>query len=356
MHVDTGHNFPEVLAFRDAMVERVGARLVVASVQDDIDAGRGRGGHRPAGQPQPPPDRHAAPRHRGAARSTPCSAAPGATRRRPGPRSGCSASATSSASGTRRTSGPSCGASTTAATARASTSGCSRCPTGPSSTSGSTSPTRTSRLPSIYFAHRRAGVPARRHVARRLRPDPAAATARRSRSALVRFRTVGDITCTGAVESPAATLEAGHRRGRRHPPHRAGRHPRRRPHQRGRHGRPQARGLLLMSTESCCGSPRPGRSTTASRPSSGGCSTTRRRSSRTSSRRWSAPRASGATSTPTSPCSPTACGPSASRASRSTSPTATSPRPSGSSSSPTPPGTSSTRATWSPARRPPTWR
>jgi len=39
MHVDTGHNFPEVLAFRDAMVERVGARLIVASVQDDIDAG-----------------------------------------------------------------------------------------------------------------------------------------------------------------------------------------------------------------------------------------------------------------------------------------------------------------------------
>ena len=39
MHVDTGHNFPEVLAFRDAMVERVEARLVVAKVQDDIDAG-----------------------------------------------------------------------------------------------------------------------------------------------------------------------------------------------------------------------------------------------------------------------------------------------------------------------------
>jgi sulfate adenylyltransferase subunit 2 len=39
MHVDTGHNFAEVLAFRDAMVEQVGARLIVASVQDDIDAG-----------------------------------------------------------------------------------------------------------------------------------------------------------------------------------------------------------------------------------------------------------------------------------------------------------------------------
>ena len=39
MHVDTGHNFAEVLAFRDAMVEKVGARLIVASVQDDIDTG-----------------------------------------------------------------------------------------------------------------------------------------------------------------------------------------------------------------------------------------------------------------------------------------------------------------------------
>ena len=40
MHVDTGHNFDEVIAFRDHLVEELGVRLVVASVQDDIDAGR----------------------------------------------------------------------------------------------------------------------------------------------------------------------------------------------------------------------------------------------------------------------------------------------------------------------------
>lgn len=40
MHVDTGQNFDEVLAFRDATVAERGLRLVVASVQDDIDAGR----------------------------------------------------------------------------------------------------------------------------------------------------------------------------------------------------------------------------------------------------------------------------------------------------------------------------
>jgi sulfate adenylyltransferase subunit 2 len=39
MHVDTGHNFPEVLDFRDRRIAELGARLVVASVQDAIDAG-----------------------------------------------------------------------------------------------------------------------------------------------------------------------------------------------------------------------------------------------------------------------------------------------------------------------------
>jgi sulfate adenylyltransferase subunit 2 len=40
MHVDTGHNFPEVLEFRDRRVTELGVRLIVASVQDSIDAGR----------------------------------------------------------------------------------------------------------------------------------------------------------------------------------------------------------------------------------------------------------------------------------------------------------------------------
>jgi sulfate adenylyltransferase subunit 2 len=40
MHVDTGHNFPEVLEFRDRRVEEAGTRLIVASVQESIDAGR----------------------------------------------------------------------------------------------------------------------------------------------------------------------------------------------------------------------------------------------------------------------------------------------------------------------------
>src|SRR5262245_47814705 len=42
MHVDTGHNFPEVLDFRDRRVRELGERLIVASVQESIDKGRVR--------------------------------------------------------------------------------------------------------------------------------------------------------------------------------------------------------------------------------------------------------------------------------------------------------------------------
>jgi sulfate adenylyltransferase subunit 2 len=40
MHVDTGHNFPEVIEFRDRRVSELGERLIVASVQESIDRGR----------------------------------------------------------------------------------------------------------------------------------------------------------------------------------------------------------------------------------------------------------------------------------------------------------------------------
>jgi len=40
LHIDTGHNFSEVIEFRDKRVAELGARLVVGSVQDDLDQGR----------------------------------------------------------------------------------------------------------------------------------------------------------------------------------------------------------------------------------------------------------------------------------------------------------------------------
>jgi sulfate adenylyltransferase subunit 2 len=51
LHVDTGHNFPEVIDYRDAVVGAHGLRLVVASVQDAIDAGVVR--ERPDGSRNP---------------------------------------------------------------------------------------------------------------------------------------------------------------------------------------------------------------------------------------------------------------------------------------------------------------
>ena len=39
LHIDTGHNFPETIAYRDALVKKTGARLIVGSVQEVIDKG-----------------------------------------------------------------------------------------------------------------------------------------------------------------------------------------------------------------------------------------------------------------------------------------------------------------------------
>ncbi len=40
VHIDTGHNFPETIAFRDKFIEELGAQLIVGSVQKSIDEGR----------------------------------------------------------------------------------------------------------------------------------------------------------------------------------------------------------------------------------------------------------------------------------------------------------------------------
>ena len=42
VHIDTGHNFPETIQFRDTLADRLGVQLIVGSVQDTIDGGRVR--------------------------------------------------------------------------------------------------------------------------------------------------------------------------------------------------------------------------------------------------------------------------------------------------------------------------
>ena len=100
-------------------------------------------------------------------------------------------------------------------------------------------------VPSIYFAHRARGVPARRHVAGRHSVrhghggrgagNPDGPLPHRRRRLVHRSRGV-----------PGRGCDRDHRRGRRHPDHRTRRHPRGRPCVRGRDGRQEARGLLLM--------------------------------------------------------------------------------------------------------------
>ena len=147
-------------------------------------------------------------------------------------------------------------------------------------------------VPSIYFAHER-------DVFRRdsMWLAPSDFLPRGEDEALermiVRYRTVGDMTCTGAVSSTAATVADDHRGGGRRAHHGARRHPRRRRLLRDVHGRPQARGLLSRWT--CCASPPRARSTTARAPSSAGCCSTPRASSRTSTRPSSGPAVGGAT-------------------------------------------------------------
>ena len=61
-------------------------------------------------------------------------------------------------------------------------------------------------MPSLYFAHRRE-VLCRDGVLLAAAPVVITPARRTSEKRLVRFRTIGDITCTGAVESAAATVD-----------------------------------------------------------------------------------------------------------------------------------------------------
>src|SRR6476659_9671721 len=121
MHVDTGHNFPEALEYRDRRVAELGERLIVASVQDSIDSGR------VVEETAPRATRFRRSRcwtRSPSTASTRPSAERDATRSARVRRSASSPSATSSASGTPRTSARSSGTSTTGASARASTCAC----------------------------------------------------------------------------------------------------------------------------------------------------------------------------------------------------------------------------------------
>ncbi len=142
MHVDTGHNFEEVIATRDALVERYGLRLVVASVEETSKPAASSTTGRRATRCRPS-------RCCGGIRENKFDAAFGGARRdeeKARAKERVFSFRDEFGQWDPKLSAPNCGTSTTAATARVSTSAFfSRCPTGPSTTSGPTSAPKTSR-------------------------------------------------------------------------------------------------------------------------------------------------------------------------------------------------------------------
>ena len=202
MHVDTGHNFPEVLEFRDRRVEELGERLIVASRRGVDRKGPGRRRDRPARLAQPAADDDAARRDRGA-RLRRCD-------RRRAPRRGARPREGADLQLPRRLRAveparPAAGALEPLQRARP---------------QGRARP----RLPDLELdgARRLAvrrpraaraavdllrpparGVPPRRDALRRLATSSSGCPEEEPFEAWVRFRTVGDMTCTGGVESRA---------------------------------------------------------------------------------------------------------------------------------------------------------
>ena len=204
LHIDTGHNFDEAIDFRDDLVRRLNARLIVGSVQESIDNGRAveeSGYYASRNMLQTVTLLDSIEKNKVDA----LSAAAVAMRRRPVRRSGSSATATSSASGTRKTSGPSCGICSTERSVGE------HFRVFPISNWTEMDVRQyilleNIDLPSIYFTHERNvffrdGVWLAAAPFMKLKPGEKVEYRR------VRCRTVGDITCTGLTLSTADTLE-----------------------------------------------------------------------------------------------------------------------------------------------------
>ncbi len=226
-----------------ARARRAADRRLGAGVDRRRARRRGDGAARVA---QPPADDDAARRDRRATASTPRSAARAATRSARGPRSGSSPSATTSAAGTPRPSGPSCGTSTTGASARGEHVRVFPLSNWTELDVWQYIDAEELEVPSIYFAHERE-VFRRDGMLYAVSPYVELMDGEQPFSASVRYRTVGDMSCTGAVASTARDAGRRGRRDRRDADHRARRDARRRPRQRGGDGGPQGCRLLLVT-------------------------------------------------------------------------------------------------------------
>ena len=244
LHVDTGHNFVETLAYRDRMVDALGLELNVRYVQDSIDKRTRHGGARQVCEPQRAADGDTARRHRGtparrlhrrreARRGEGARQGAhllGARRVRPVGRAAPAARAVRHAerpdrAGAERPRLPDLELDRTGRVALHPRGGTRRC---------RRSTSRTSATCSIATA---CSGPIRRSSTRRPTNSRIART--------VRFRTVGDMTCTAAVVVARGHARRGHRRDRHVGDLRA-RRPHRRQAIRGCDGTAQAGRVLLV--------------------------------------------------------------------------------------------------------------
>ena len=265
MHVDTGHNFPEVIEYRDRRVAELGETLLVASVQESIDKGRvveETGPRASRNQLQTTTLLDAIEEHR-------FDAAIGGARRdeeRARAKERIFSFRDDFGQWNPRAQRPELWNLYNARVRRGEHVRVFPISNWTELDVWQYVAREQLELPSIYFAHerevfKRDGMlyAVSEFVERMDGEEPFAAS--------VRFRTVGDMSCTGAVASDAATLEQVVDEIAATRDHRARRDPRRRPRLRGGDGGQEARWLLLSSCSppsSSASSPR-ARSTTASR-------------------------------------------------------------------------------------------
>ena len=205
--IDTGHNFPEVTDFRDFRAKELGAELIVRSVEDSMKRGTVR-----LARPDESRNAHQSVTLLEAIEEFRFDALIGGARRdeeKARAKERIFSHRDGFGQWQPRRSAPSCGRCSTPACSPASTSACSPSPTGPSWTCGSTSSARD-RLPSIYYAHQRQVIERRGLLVPVTELTPPKA-GEEVVTRTVRFRTVGDITCTCPVESPAANAGGGRR-------------------------------------------------------------------------------------------------------------------------------------------------
>jgi sulfate adenylyltransferase subunit 2 len=203
MHIDTGHNFPELIDFRDRRASELGEKLIVRTVEDALSQG-----HRPRRprrvQPQPTANPHPAGRPGGIQVRLRHRGRP--PRRGKGPRQGAHLLLP------RRlrpvgSQEPAPGAVVALQRAHQPRRTHARVPAQQLDRAGCLAVHRQRKAGNSLhlFQPPARGGAARRPVAAGQPPAPAQA-ARGGQTLGVRVRTIGDITCTGCVESPAATV------------------------------------------------------------------------------------------------------------------------------------------------------